>query len=85
MSDETFRKSLASHLNLMTRISRDDVFGDADTRYRPLHLPEDNATMFAGYIGRDYTPLFWAIIVPSSVPSCSFLNCSCSLPILWQQ
>ena len=56
MSEETFRKSLASHLNLMTRISRDDVFGDADSSYRPRNLPEDNATMFAGYIGRDYTP-----------------------------
>jgi len=56
MPDEAFRKSLASHFNLMARVSRREIFGDADTKYRPINLPEDNSTMFAGYVGRDYSP-----------------------------
>lgn len=65
MPNQSYRATLASHFYRLTGISRIDVFGDADSNYRPINLPEDNATMFAGYVGRDYTPgkglLFLAI------------------------
>lgn len=65
MPNESYRNTLASHFNRLARISRVDVFGDADFDCRPINLPEDNSTMFAGYVGRDYTPgkglLFLAI------------------------
>lgn len=48
------RKSLAVHFQGLTGISRKDIFGDADTKLRPLNLPADNDTMFAGYVGSGY-------------------------------
>lgn len=65
MPNKRYRATLASHFSRLARISRIDVFGDADPNYRPINLPEDSATMFAGYVGRNYTPgkglLFLAI------------------------
>jgi hypothetical protein len=51
-----YRESLAAHFNHLTTISRQDIFGDADTLLRPINLPKDSSTMFAGYVGNKYVP-----------------------------
>ena len=65
MSDQSYRKTLATHFHRLTGISRQDIFGDADSAQRPINLPEDYSTMFAGYVGTGYVPgqgfLFLAI------------------------
>lgn len=65
MSDQSYRKILATHFHRLTGISRQDIFGDAESAQRPINLPEDNSTMFAGYVGTGYVPgkgfLFLAI------------------------
>jgi hypothetical protein len=55
-SEQDSRKSLAAHFHDFTGISRQEIFGDADTKLRPINLPTDNATMFAGYVGNSYLP-----------------------------
>lgn len=47
---------LARHFRSLVEISREDIFGLSDEGHRPLNLPQDAATMFAGYIGSAYCP-----------------------------
>jgi hypothetical protein len=65
MPEQNYRKTVAIHFHQLTQISRHDIFGDTDLVRRPINLPEDNSTMFAGYVGHDYKPglglLFLAI------------------------
>lgn len=49
-----FRKAISQHLHQLVQVSRKDIFGDSDLKYTPINLPEDSATMFAGYIGANY-------------------------------
>ena len=48
------RQSLATHFRAMTSIERREIFDSADVEYRPINLPADSATMFAGYVGPLY-------------------------------
>lgn len=53
-SQTDYRRSLAIHFHRLTRISRHDLFGEADSQLRPKNLPTDNETMFAGFVGSKY-------------------------------
>jgi hypothetical protein len=48
------RSILAKHFQSLTAITREAVFGSADASIRPINLPDDAATMFAGYVGTRY-------------------------------
>lgn len=50
------RMEIARHWQDCTRISRRELFGATAEKYTPMHLPDDAATMFAGYMGADYKP-----------------------------
>ncbi|MBX7134183.1 MAG: hypothetical protein K1X67_16040 [Fimbriimonadaceae bacterium] len=50
------RPAIAAQLHVNTQISRQDIFGLAEAQCRPMHLPGDSATMFAGFVGTRYTP-----------------------------
>ena len=45
------REALALHFRALVNIERSKIFGTADADYRPINLPEDSATMFAGFVG----------------------------------
>lgn len=45
------REALALHFRALVNIERGEIFGPADAAYRPINLPEDSATMFAGFVG----------------------------------
>lgn len=51
-----FRETLARHFHGLVQISRNEIFGDADAACAPINLPDDAATMFAGYVGDQYQP-----------------------------
>ena len=53
---DTYRYKLANHFHALTKISREDIFGEADSSERPVTLLEDSAIMFAGYVGKEYQP-----------------------------
>lgn len=48
------RLTLARHFHALTSITREDLFGSQEATCRPLHLQNDAATMFAGYVGANY-------------------------------
>jgi hypothetical protein len=48
------RQELAVHFHRLTSVSRADVFGAAESLLRPMNLPADSETMFAGYVGPAY-------------------------------
>ena len=50
------RAKIAARFKMNVKITRDDIFGSADTEYLPRNLPDDSATMFVGYVGSRYTP-----------------------------
>jgi hypothetical protein len=50
------RIAIARHFHSITAISREELFGVRESRYRPVHLPLDASTMFAGYVGDGYVP-----------------------------
>jgi len=56
MPNQEYRNALATHFHRLTGISRQDIFGDADFEQRPINLPSDSSTMFAGYVGTGYVP-----------------------------
>lgn len=50
------RLELALHFHALTRISREELFGASAATCKPLNLPDDASTMFAGYVGSSYVP-----------------------------
>lgn len=54
MTDNAFRVGLCDRLHRNAQVDRRDIFGVDDPR--PINLPEDAATMFAGAIGSRYRP-----------------------------
>jgi hypothetical protein len=48
------RLLLARHFQSLTAITREEVFGSAEASVRPINLPDDTDTMFAGYVGTRY-------------------------------
>lgn len=50
------RVVLAQHFQSLTAISRQAIFGSTEASIRPINLPEDTDTMFAGYVGTRYEP-----------------------------
>ena len=50
----TDRKEIARFWYDCVQIGREEIFGDHDAKYRPLHMLDEANTMFAGYIGRQY-------------------------------
>ncbi len=53
-ADTLTRAHLAQHFQMLTAIECAELFGVSDKKYQPRNLPEDAATMFAGYVGKDY-------------------------------
>ena len=49
-----FRTKIATHIHSCTSITRNEIFGVHDRKYRPINLIEDANTMFAGYVGENY-------------------------------
>jgi hypothetical protein len=52
----TDRPGLARHFHTIANISRERIFGVADDGCRPVNLPDDAKTMFAGYVGKMFRP-----------------------------
>jgi hypothetical protein len=50
------RLDLAKHFHVVVKIPRERIFGSADEGCRPINLPDDAKTMFAGYVGEQFTP-----------------------------
>ena len=51
-----FRESLALLVHENTQVSRKQIFGSNESASRPISLPNDAETMFAGYVGAEYAP-----------------------------
>ena len=49
------RLKIAKRLNANAQIERVEIFGEQSDKYTPLHYPEDYNTMFAGYIGEQFS------------------------------
>lgn len=49
------RLELATHFRSLAAISRSEIFGLDDNLVRPINLPIDSETMFAGYVGATYS------------------------------
>jgi hypothetical protein len=45
------RDALARHFHRLVQMPRTAIFGSAESACRPINLPEDAETMFAGYVG----------------------------------
>jgi hypothetical protein len=52
----SFRNSLAQHFYVLVRVPREAIFREVEAQCRPINLPDDASTMFAGYVGKEYTP-----------------------------
>jgi hypothetical protein len=50
------RIEIAQHFHRLAAITREEIFGRDEPSSRPLNLPSDAATMFAGYVGKKFTP-----------------------------
>ena len=50
------RVAIAQHFHRLAAIPREEIFGPDEPSTRPLNLPSDATTMFAGYVGKRYTP-----------------------------
>lgn len=50
------REALALHFRELVKFERSEIFGPADVDYRPINLPSDSTTMFAGFVGPDCRP-----------------------------
>jgi hypothetical protein len=48
------RTVFAHHFHSLTAITREEIFGSAESAVQPINLPADSATMFAGYVGKNY-------------------------------
>jgi hypothetical protein len=48
------RTAFARHFHSLTAITREEIFGSAESAVRPINLSADTATMFAGYVGKSY-------------------------------
>ncbi len=54
MDRQDFRRKVAPLVHRNAQVGRTAIFGPDEPRLRPVNLPSDADTMFAGYIGRRY-------------------------------
>ena len=57
-----FRQDVAERWQQIVQVSREQIFGVLDEKYRPLDRGDDADTMFAGYVGKDYVPGDYLIV-----------------------
>ena len=57
-----FRQDVAERWHQIVQVSREQIFGVLDEKYRPIDRGDDADTMFAGYVGKDYVPGDYLIV-----------------------
>lgn len=54
MNSKITRVELAQHFHALTKISREEIFGDKDADMMPVNFRDDAMTMFSGFVGKNF-------------------------------